>query len=345
MERTGPLGRLKTKMKPAFFYLILFLFLVSCNGNKGNESTAKQPDVKVDVPTFNRDSAYYFVQKQVDFGPRVPNTEAHIACGNWLEDKLRLYADRIFLQEDQVIAYDGRKLNMKNIIASFNPDNKKRIILCAHWDTRPYADQDEDPSRHREPILGANDGGSGVGTLLEIARQLREHSVGLGVDIILFDVEDYGQPEFSDLPPKADTYGLGSQYWAKRPHQPGYKAKYGILLDMVGGKNSKFYMEGYSRKFAPSLVRKVWSNGAQLGYSSLFIFKESRQVIDDHYYLNLNAGIPTIDIINLDIDRPLLFGDFWHTHSDNMDLIDPFVLKAVGQTVLQVVYKENAGVL
>lgn len=320
------------------------LFLSSCKYcNTSAPVVPGKPPLVVNAPAFNADSAYAYVAKQVSFGPRVPNTPAHVACGNWLDSMLRQYADTVYLQTGKVEAYNGTMLNFKNIIASFNPDVKQRVFLCAHWDTRHVADHDPDPEKHDTPIDGADDGGSGVAVLLEIARALRQQPVKLGVDIILFDVEDYGQPD-EGVSSKPDTYCLGSQHWAKKPHVPGYNAKYGILLDMVGSKGATFPMEAYSQQFAPWLVRRVWNNAAQLGFSGYFHFKESkRPLIDDHYYINKIAGLPIIDIINIDLNSQKMFGKHWHTHEDNLSIIDKNTLKAVGQTVLFTVYQEDEG--
>ncbi len=301
--------------------------------------------IEVNTPAFNEDSAYQYVAKQVDFGPRVPNSTGHQECKDWLITILEGFADKVYQQSGVVTAYNGDKLNFTNIIAAFNPDNKKRVLLCAHWDTRPYGDQDDDPEKWREPILGANDGGSGVGVLLEVARQLSIDKPELGIDIILFDAEDYGQPEFSKAPPKRDSYALGSQYWSKNKHVPGYMAKYGILLDMIGAENSQFRQEAYSRQFASSVLQKVWGVAGNLGYSQYFLFEAAGPIQDDHFYVNAYAGIPTIDIIHLEPSQIRTFHSSWHTHDDNMDVIDKNTLKAVGQTVLEVLYREDAGSL
>ncbi len=322
----------------------IIFFTSSCKYcSKPTPAVPNKPPVAVNAPAFNADSAYAHIAKQVSFGPRVPNTPAHVACGKWLDSMLRQYADTVYLQTGKVEAYDGTMLSFKNIIASFNPGMKQRIFLCAHWDTRHIADQDPDISKQKIPIDGADDGGSGVGVLIEIARALRQQPVKIGVDLVLFDVEDYGQPD-EGVSSKPDTYCLGSQYWAKKPHVPRYNAKYGILLDMVGAKGAAFPMEGYSQQFAPWLVRRVWNNAAQLGYSNYFHFKDSRRpTIDDHYYISKIAGFPVIDIINIDLNSQKMFGKYWHTHDDNLSVIDKNTLKAVGQTVLFTVYQEDAG--
>ncbi|GIV33435.1 MAG: glutamine cyclotransferase [Chitinophagales bacterium] len=333
-------------MRIQLIVVFFTVMLCGCMDKCRQPVKTEQPPqyVLVNTPDFNADSAYFYLARQVAFGPRVPNTPAHIACGNWLDSMLRSFADTVYLQTGQVKAFDGTLLHFKNIIAAFNPQNPHRVLLAAHWDTRPFADQDPDVSKRNQPIDGANDGASGVAVLLEIARQLKKQPVQVGVDIILFDVEDYGQPENSNYPYMPDSYCLGSQYWAKNPHVPGYRARFGILLDMVGAKGSVFPMEQYSLRFAPSLVRRVWNNAALLGYSSYFSFtKSSQPVIDDHYYINTMASIPTINIIYLENGQQHAFGSFWHTHRDNMDIIDKEVLRAVGQTVLQTVYQEDAG--
>lgn len=333
-------GKKRMMRNAGFFIGILFvLFLAGCDSETSKPPTPAAPPKLVSTPAFNEDSAFALVKKQVEFGPRVPNTAAHVACGNWMDSTLRKHADKMYLQTGKVKAYDGTMLNFKNIIASFNPETKSRILLCAHWDTRPFADQDPNPALRNKPNDGADDGASGVGILMEIARLLRQQPVKIGVDIILFDVEDYGNSNGED------TYCLGSQYWAKQPHVPGYNARYGILLDMVGAHRSVFPMEMYSVQTAPTVVKKVWNNGIQLGYSNRFLYKNAtRPIVDDHFYINQITGIPAIDIIYLDNNRENLFGEHWHTHQDNLSIIDKTALKAVGQTVLQTVYQEDANV-
>jgi len=213
---------------------------------------------------------------------------------------------------------------------------KKRLLLCAHWDTRHVADQGNEDIN--QPIEGANDGGSGVGVLLEIARQLQLKAPNAGVDIIFFDVEDQGQPDYI-TPMKRDTYCLGSQFWSKTPHVPGYTAQNGILLDMVGAKDAVFTLEGTSMYFAPEWMRKVWDAAIQLGHSKYFNYNRTDPITDDHLYINQIKGIPTIDIIHYDRNTRSGFGSYWHTHNDNMEVIDKATLQAVGETVLAVTYE------
>lgn len=295
----------------------------------------------VTAPAFSADSAYVFIEKQVAFGPRIPNTPEHQKAGDWIISKLKAYGADVKVQNFEMRAYDGTLLKLRNIIASFNPEASRRILLAAHWDTRPWSDRDEN-----EPLKqfdGANDGGSGVGVLLEIARtmQAAEQKPGVGVDMIFFDGEDYGQPDNSGFQ-KQDTWCLGSQYWSKNPHIPNYKAQYGILLDMVGAENAKFAREGTSMQFAQNIVEKVWKAGNSIGYSDYFKYINAPAIIDDHTYVNNWANIPMIDIIeyNMGATNGDYFGPYHHRQTDNMSIISRNTLKAVGQTVLHVLYNE-----
>ncbi len=290
------------------------------------------------TPDFNPDSAFYFIEKQVEFGPRVPNTPAHQSCGKYLVETLRNMGLQVIEQDFIATAFSGTKLESKNIIASFKPNASRRILLAAHWDSRPFADQDTE--NREKAIDGANDGASGVGILLEIMRVLQNDAKAtVGVDVIFFDAEDYGQPEGMDYQP--DTWCLGSQYWSKNFHKPNYSANYGILLDMVGAKDAKFYQEGISMEYASHIVLKVWKTAEKIGYGSFFVHEQTGAITDDHTYVNRYAKIPMIDIIQHDPNSPSYFGKYWHTHDDNIQVIDKQTLKAVGQTVLQVIYNEK----
>jgi Zn-dependent M28 family amino/carboxypeptidase len=303
--------------------------------NKQEANTSKK---SVEVPNFNADSAYYFIEKQLSFGPRVPNTQAHENCGDWLVAKLKEFTPEVIEQRANLKAFDGTILNARNIIASFNPDATSRILLCSHWDSRPWADHDPDPANHKKPVPAANDGASGVGVLIEIARNLSIKNPGVGVDIVLFDAEDYGEPH--DIQGSyEDSWALGSQHWAANPHVPGYSARFGILLDMVGAKNATFGQEYYSMYYAPNIVRRVWSAAERLGYGDVFIKEKTGPIVDDHYYVNEILRVPTIDIIDYKDDRNKGFFEYWHTLKDDMDYISKETLKAVGQTVITVVYE------
>lgn len=324
---------------PMSAFLLLTLF--ACGGGKKADGATEKNDDKVivNVPQFDADSAYLYVKNQVDFGPRVPNTKEHVACGNYLAGQLEAFGAKVTNQYADLIAYDGTLLKARNIIGSYKPESKKRIALFAHWDTRPWADNDPDAKNHHTPVLGANDGASGVGALLEIARLVNEQQPELGIDIVFFDAEDYGTHQSYEGKHKEEAWCLGSQYWARSPHVDGYNARFGILLDMVGGKNSVFLKEGHSEEFAPDVNKKVWKAARKLGYGKTFIDENGGLVTDDHLFVNRLAQIKTIDIIPYSAE-----GDFtptWHTVNDNMEHIDKNTLKAVGQTVLEVIYNEK----
>ena len=340
-------------MKPYIITLLFSMLLIAGCSNSANSGSGRtvvpptpveQPAVPVvDVPVFDGDSAYAFVAEQVAFGPRVPNSDAHKACGDYLEAKLRSYGATVVSQNADITAYTGDVLKARNIIAQFQPEKSERILLCAHWDSRPWADSDPDPDMHREPVLGANDGGSGVGALLEVARHLSQQPTELGIDIVLFDAEDYGRhaDEWREAVEGEETWALGSKYWANNPHVPGYRARFGILLDIIGAPASTFCLEGYSMHYARNIMAKVWNCAARLGYGEYFPVVEGGVITDDHLHVNQVLGIPCIDIINCDIDSPNGFGKYHHTIKDDMDWIDAKSLKAVGQTVLTVIYNEK----
>lgn len=333
------------KNKIVVFGLSLWLISVlpGCDFQKKettttSEETQKPTETKaaVNAPVFNPESAYQFIAKQVNFGPRVPNSAAHKACGDFLIQQLRDFGAQVTVQDFEATAYDGKRLKLRNIIGAYNPEAPNRIVLAAHWDTRPFADKDE--SNPTKPSDGANDGASGVGVLLEIARVLQtaKANPGLGIDLILFDGEDYGNANGGE-----DTWCLGSQYWSKNKHVANYNANYGILLDMVGANGARFAREGYSMQHAPQVVENVWRTAGQLGYSNYFVSIDNGSITDDHVYMT-RGGVPTIDIIDYDPTSPDgTFGKYHHRHTDNMSIIDKNTLKAVGQTLVQVIYNQN----
>ncbi|MFQ3575234.1 MAG: M28 family peptidase [Cytophagales bacterium] len=329
-----------------FLFSIIFSFtylIFSCE--KPNEvkqkTSAEKTNQSLSV-NFNADSAYFYIEKQVNFGKRVPNTKAHVITKDYLVSKLEQFGWKTQIQSFEANAFDGKKLKLFNIIASYNPESSKRILLCAHWDTRPFADQEESLEKKYQPIDGANDGASGVAVLLEIARTISNSTQkpNIGIDIVLFDGEDYGQPDFIEMDRKSDTWCLGSQHWSKNPHVANYQAYYGILLDMVGAKNAKFALDGTSRYFAPGIQKKVWDKANALGYGNYFVYTETEEIIDDHYYINKIAKIPTIDIIDYDPSDGAYFGNYWHKHEDNLDSIDKNTLFAVGTVVLHLLYED-----
>lgn len=318
--------------------------MTGCNqsGKNPPPKEKSKPYIAADIPVFNADSAYDFVRTQTEFGPRVNNSEAHQRCAAFLTGKLRGFSKDVVIQPGTIPAFDGTQLKFQNIIASFGPSGNNRILLASHWDSRPWADHDPDKGNFNKAIDGANDGASGVGVLIEVARQLAVKAPPVGVDIILFDAEDYGPPEeLQDNRNSGDFWGLGSQYWAKNPHHSDYFAKYGILLDMVGAAGATFLMEGFSMEYAPHVVKKVWDIGSMIGYSAYFQFQRGGYITDDHYYVIRDRGVPMIDIIHLDHSTETGMYQHWHTVNDNLDKIDKGTLKAVGQTVLTVIYSER----
>ncbi|HOW86818.1 MAG TPA: M28 family peptidase [Candidatus Aminicenantes bacterium] len=318
-------------MRHALIVAVVLVLAAFCCGSR--------PGVPAATAEFDAASAYAFVKAQVDFGPRVPGTPAHAACADWFVKTLRQWTPDVVVQEFKARAFDGRPLEGQNIAAAFNPAAAERILLCAHWDSRPFADHDPDPANRFRPVTGANDGASGAGVLLEVARCLALKKPAVGVDILLLDLEDFG--EHANWRGRTeDCWGLGSQHWARQPHREGYRARFGILLDMVGGADAVFPMEGTSMSFAPAVVRKVWAVARGLGLGRYFIEAESDPLIDDHLYINRDARIPTIDIIDYDAGR----GGFpasWHTVGDTLDKIDRKTLAAVGRTVLAVIEREK----
>jgi len=325
--------------KFAITFAMIFLVVIACQNDSSKTVTKPKKVIKKNykVPAVDGQSLYNFVQKQVDFGPRVPNTQEHTNCKNYIVETLRKYKLRVQEQKTIVTAFDGTKLNATNIIAKYKPERRRRIMLSAHWDTRPFSDHDKNEDNFNKPIDGANDGGSGVAVLLEIARVLQNQDVPLGLDLVFFDAEDYGSPKGQNV---RDSYCLGSQFWAKQMSKQPIKPMYGILLDMVGAKNATFTKEGFSLQYAKSVVQNVWKTAHDLGHQKYFSNEETSPVTDDHYYINVYSGIPTIDIIEFDRKTDSHFGHYWHTQKDNMDIIDKNTLKAVAETVLNVYYKE-----
>ena len=327
MAQTGKLIR-------SAIFIYLSLVVLSCNqNNRSRTEVFLKPS-----PVFNEDSAYKFVANQVAFGPRVPQSAAHSSCGNFLVQSLSRFGFSVVEQEDSVYGYDGRLLPLRNIIGSTNPKNPKRILLGAHWDTRPYADRDD--TLQTVPFSGANDGASGVGVLLEVARAISSNKSDIGIDIVFFDLEDQGMPEYEIRTANQEHFFcLGSRYWSS--NLGAYSAEYGIILDMVGASGATFTMESTSRKYAEPIVKMVWDVANKLGYNDYFKYNKTPSVIDDHTYINEIAAIPCIDIIHFDASTPTRFWKAWHTHQDNMESIDRKTLKAVGQTVLQTIYNHE----
>ena len=315
---------------------ILFLLpfiLLSC-GSKTAETISSEDVCPV---TFCADSAYEFIVRQCDFGPRTPTSEAHDKCGDWIIGKFLSYGLNLEEQEAVLKGWDGKDLPCRNIIATYIPDTTatESLLICAHWDSRPWADADADETNHKTPVLAANDGASGVAVMLEIARKLSELKPKIKIHFVCFDLEDYGAPDWADMQTDGSDWALGSQYFAYK--KPNF-ADNGILLDMVGGKNARFCYENYSMQFASSLVAQVWDAAVTAGMSEWFPQRDGSCINDDHLALN-SAGIPTIDIIPYDAQTG--FGPTWHTIHDTPENISKETLAAVGQTLLQFIYEKQ----
>lgn len=317
------------------------LVLVQCQPTEKPKASANSKDeqakLHIKVPSFNRDSAFYNVEKQLEFGPRRPNTDAHIACKNWLINTFDRHGLHVSVQEFNATTYFDEKMKGFNIIAQYKPELEKRLMISAHWDTRFQAEKEQNEVLKKEPILGADDGGSGVAVIMEMARLLADQNIPIGVDFVLFDLEDQGESSSMDV----NSWCLGSQYWAKNPHIS--KFKFGINLDMVGSKGAVFKQEAYSLRYAPGIVSKVWQWGKRLGYGHYFSDARVGGITDDHYFVNLSGVGPMINIIYTTREYGGTFGSHWHTHDDDLDVIDRNVMKAVGQVVLNVIFKEAEG--
>ena len=309
----------------------MVMAFTACGSGNNATTTATaetKPEKTID---FNADSAYQYVKQQCDMGPRVPGTPAHEQCAQWLAALLRQWCDTTIVQPAQVTTFDGKTLHIKNIIGSFNPAAADRILVLAHWDCRPWADNDPDETCRQQPVMGANDAASGVGVMLELARVLSQNRPEVGVDLLMVDAKDWGTDG------DEDSWALGTQYWASNPHVPGYQANFGILLDMVGTRGARFSQEFFSLQYAQGVVNLVWDTAAKAGFGNLFVAQQGGAITDDHVMVNRIAGIPCIDIIDMRPESKTGFFDGWHTTHDTLDQIDPATLRAVGQTVANVI--------
>lgn len=321
-------------IRKSLYFLTFAVFAVACGSKQQVGTTDDEPILA--GPVFNEDSALTFCAEQCAFGPRTMNSVAHDSCGEWIKEKFQQYGLSVTVQKADLRGWDGTTLRSSNIIASLNPESKRRILVCAHWDCRPWADNDPDSANWHKPVMAANDAASGVAVMIELARVIKADTMQLpyGIDFVCFDAEDYGTPQWSGVEDEA-SWALGAQYFAK--HLP---AAYdgGVLLDMVGGQGAHFYQEGFSMFYAKQTVSDVWQAAADAGYGSFFLAQQGGKITDDHKPLN-DAGIPTIDIIPYYPDcEQSCFGPTWHTVSDDMNHLDKATLKAVGQTMIQYLY-------
>lgn len=319
------------KFIPALALSLATLAMANCGPRKGASVGDDSVPESAFLPavTFDADSAYAYVARQVEAGPRVPNTDAHRKTGLWLASELRRHGAEVSVQNATLTAFDGTPLEISNIFARFNPDQDKRILLLAHWDCRPWADKDPDPAKRTTPVDGANDGASGVGVLLEAARQIGLNNPGKGIDILFVDAEDWGEEE------NDDSWAMGTRYFIENTPVPDYSPVAAVLLDMVGAPDATFYREYFSQASAPGLCDKFWQAAADSGNGDIFRPGIGGAVTDDHVQL-LRAGIPAIDVIDYRIEGG--FCPQWHTTSDNMENISSETLGRVGTTLMTFIY-------
>ena len=323
--------------------LPLALACTACKSSKSSTDTSSTLDSSLICRVaFNGDSAYHFAQKQCDFGARTPGSSANKACGDYILSQFARFGLATTVQSTTVKGWDGKSLPCRNLIAQYRPEAKERIVLAAHYDSRPWSDQDADSTKHRQPVMAADDGASGVAVMLEVARNLQKLNPAIGVDFVCFDVEDYGAPYWAPEAVRNDenTFCLGSQYWSEQATAKGYRARYGILLDMVGGRDNQFYFEGFSMKYAQSAAVRLWDAARYAGAENYFISEMGGMITDDHVPMNTIAGIPTIDVIGYN-PSSAGFPAHWQTTHDTMDKLSPATLRAVGQSLLQLLSQEK----
>ncbi|MCQ2260889.1 MAG: M28 family peptidase [Bacteroidales bacterium] len=329
--------------KFTFVAIAACLLVAGCKGGAQKNATETQSiDYSaVAIPAFSADSAYQYVADQVACGFRTPGSEGQRKCASYLISQMQRWCDTVIVQNFSTTLWNGQAVNGKNIIASIEPvagqTAAKRVLYGAHWDSRLWADHDPDPANHHSPILGANDGASGVGVLMELARVISSQRPEVAVDIIFFDIEDQGVPEWADTY-EEDCWCKGSQYWSANPHTPYYSAIYGVLLDMVGTPKPRYTKEEVSRTFASGIMNKMWNAAAALGYQNIFLNNETASILDDHYYVNRIAGIPMLDIVQNDPSGS--FFAYWHTLGDNMDHVDKTSLGICGEVLLKTLYAD-----
>lgn len=310
--------------------------------------TTKQQSTRESSVVFVADSAYSYIQAQVDLGARVPGTDAHQQCRDWIMRQLQQWGVSVYEQQGEMVDYQGKMQPVRNIVAHIEgtAQSMPAVMLCAHWDSRPWCDEEDEYDNRFLPVPGANDGASGVGVLMEIARQLQilrnDKSILFpSIDIVLFDCEDMGTPTHYTGKQREHTWCLGSQWWAKcyaqTPIDKRVRYQYGILLDMVGDPSATFPKEYYSMHYAPSYTERIWRIASSFGYGRYFIAQNAYPIVDDHYYVNTIAGIPCVDIIDYKVNTETGFPDWWHTQRDDMRNINTQTLQAVGETVINVI--------
>lgn len=297
------------------FFLACALFtLGACNRSDAAPGTP-----------FDGEAARRYVKAQLDFGPRVPGTEAHRRAGDWIAEQMRQRADTVIEQRWNHVTAKGDTLPLRNIFARFRPGASTRILYMSHWDSRPVSDQAEDPAKRGLPVPGANDGASSTALLIALGDLLKQTPPTVGVDLLFVDGEDYG----TFGPPDVDVL-LGSTYFAANL-PAGYQPIFGVLFDMIGDTELQVLQEGHSVERAPEVVSRVWDTAARLGYQQYFPPRVGSSITDDHLPL-LDKGLRVIDVIDLDYLGPAGSGkpNYHHTPDDTLDKVSARSLKIVG---------------
>lgn len=312
--------------------LLTSLLVLSCDKRQAQpdpQPTPRAVELAANVPKFDAARAFKFLTTQTDFGPRNPGSKGHAACLQYLQDEMHRYADAVTVQHFTGKDHKGTQHQLTNVVSSFNLQATDRILLTAHWDTRPWADEDPNPANRNKPILGANDGASGIAVLLEIARILKHNPPPIGVDMVFFDGEDMGRTG------DTDSWCLGSRHFA-RTKAPGFNPRFAINVDMVGDRTLTIPREPYSEQYAPQVVNLVFSIAKALKITA-FVDRPGRPTYDDHMPLN-EVKIPAIVLI--DFDYPDESNRYWHTMDDTPDQCSPESLEAVGTVLLQIIYSK-----
>ena len=326
------------------FYRSIFIFMgalmltacdFACSSSTPTKTESAQAPVapaKVGI-SFDENYAYDAIIKYEKFGPKVPGNAAHKKTGDWIVAELKNFGATVLEQKSTATTFDGKTIPVRNIIAQTNPTATQRYLLSAHWDNRPFADQDV--KDRTKPILGTNDGGSGVVVLLGIAKALQGQNLSvegnpIGIDFAFWDAEDWGNPK------SEEGWCIGSKYWAAHPVPENYHAEFGINYDMVGRIGSVFPIEPYSFRKGPEVLRKLHEAAKVLGYQDYFPNYTVGQIIDDHYYVTEGRGFPMVDLIYMTPSG--MFPPEWHTHHDTSEVISRDVLKAVAQTSIQALF-------
>jgi glutaminyl-peptide cyclotransferase len=327
--------------RPLFIFTIFSLSACSSCSTSKTETKTENPPASApaaSVPKFDENYAWSALLQYEKMGPKVPGTPQHVKTGDWIVAELKKTSATVYEQKTTAKTFDGHTIPVRNIIAQFHPEAKERYLLSAHWDTRPFADQDR--KNKKGPIPGVNDGGSGVVVLLGVAKAIDQLALthqhdgsqtNFGIDLAFWDAEDWGNPKEDE-----DSYCLGTQYWALHPVPENYTAVWGLNFDMVGRIGSQFPAEGFTLRSAPEVYRRIQTAATSLGYGDYFPNYTVGPITDDHMYVIRDRKIPMADIIAMSQDG--MFPPEWHTHQDTSSVLSRDVLKAVAQSSLQAIW-------